>query len=94
MAKIEAVHENPRFKVKDNEGESEYKTQDSGIRQGCALSPYLFLLVMTVMLADIYERQGRNIMMGRTDGWSFAQIFYADDTLLVLRRTQEANIVY
>ena len=93
VANIEAVYENPRFKVKDNEGESEYKRQDVGIRQGCPLSPYLFLLVMTVMFADIYERQGRHIMNGKINGFTYAEVLYADDTLLALKRTKETNIL-
>ena len=42
---IKAIYENPQFKVKDGDLESAYKKQESGIRQGCPLPPYLFLLV-------------------------------------------------
>eukprot|EP00975_Prorocentrum_lima_P052586 11020412-Prorocentrum_lima.AAC.1 len=34
---------------------SSYYDQSSGIRQGCPLSPYLFLVVMTTLFADIHE---------------------------------------
>ena len=43
IANIEAIYEKPKCKVKGSESESEFKLQSSGIRQGCPLSPYLFL---------------------------------------------------
>ena len=43
IAKIEATYEHPKFKVRDNDGKSEFKKPNSGIRQGCLLSPYIFL---------------------------------------------------
>ena len=85
---VAALYADPKFKVKFNDNESEYKPQNSGIRQGCPLSPYLFLLVMTVMFDDIHTRN-RHIINGRIDGVSFSEILYADDTLLLLKRTRE-----
>ena len=45
----------PEFYVKDDYGTSETKVQSSGIRQGCPLSPFLFVLVMTCLDTDIRE---------------------------------------
>ena len=86
IANIEAIYERAKFKVKDRESESEFKLQSSGIRQGCPLSPYLFLLVMTVMFEDIHTRIGRQICNGKIDGLLFTEIQYADDTLLVMQK--------
>ena len=93
IANIEAIYEKPKFKVKDRDGESDFKEQSSGIRQGCPLSPYLFLLVMTVMFEDIHERIGRNIIKGKIDGLLFSEILYADDTLLVMKNTRDTNLL-
>ena len=78
---IAALYEDPKFKVKCKESESEIKQQAAGIRQGCPLSPYLFLLVTTVMFNDIHFNQGRTVISGRVDGLSFSELLYADDTL-------------
>ena len=53
---INNIYTAPKFRVKVDENVSEYKTQRTGIRQGCPLSPYLFILVMSVMFRDIKTR--------------------------------------
>ena len=72
---------------------SEYKVQEAGIRQGCPLSPYLFFLVMTVMFHDIYDRCSGKLFYGTIEGLAFAELLYADDTLLVLKNTRAMNIL-
>ena len=51
---VVSLYEEPLFRVVTNEDTSEYHAQRSGIRQGCPLSPFLFILVMHVMFTDIH----------------------------------------
>ena len=55
---IAALYENPKFKVVFPGEESEEFKQESGIRQGCPLSPFLFILLMTVLFHDIHCQCG------------------------------------
>ena len=67
---------------------SKVATQETGIRQACPLSPYLFIMVMDRIFAIIPQiAQGHNKMRTqkkRQEGVvkSFAALLYADDTLL------------
>ncbi len=90
---IKALCKEPAFKVAMRYDKSEYKVQEAGIRQGCPLSPYLFILVMTVMFHDIYDRCSSKISYGKIDGLAFAEFLYADDALLVLNNTRAMNIL-
>ena len=50
---IEAIYRSPKFSVKEMGEISSERRQNSGIRQGCPLSSYLFITVMTVMVKDM-----------------------------------------
>ena len=50
---IKALYKNIRFRVKIDGQTSDLYKQETGIRQGCPLSPYLFNLIMTVAFHDI-----------------------------------------
>ena len=82
---IQHLYENQTFVVKGYNGEETQATPHTGIRQGCPLSPYLFIMVMTVLLCDV---DSRLMAMGvPTNTWSVGKpvydLEYADDTLLL-----------
>ena len=86
-----AIYKNPKFKVKMGTSESDWKKQETGIRQGCPLSPYLFLIVMTVLFHDIHDSDHLNTIRHRQDNCNFDEIMYADDTILVSKDTRTLN---
>eukprot|EP00975_Prorocentrum_lima_P016128 3426007-Prorocentrum_lima.AAC.1 len=52
---IASMYRNPEFRVDMDGRESNWYQQCTGIRQGCPLSPYLFIILMTVMYHDVHQ---------------------------------------
>lgn len=79
---ISAIYSKREFQVKDCGQISEKKLQRSGISQGCPLSPFLFVMLMTVLMDDAtqsLEQHDRELMKQGL----LAELLYADDTLLL-----------
>ena len=82
---IQCLYLNPRYKVEIEGVASAWHTQHAGIRQGCPLSPYLFLIIMTAMFHDIHAQPDlqEQLRKNRIPGATFDEVLYADDTILV-----------
>ena len=52
----DAIYRSPKFSVKEMGNRSSERKQHSGIRQGCPLPPYLFIIVMIVIMRDLNSK--------------------------------------
>ena len=82
---ISDLYTQQTFTIRGTNGESVTATPHTGIRQGCPLSPYLFIMVMSVLFHDVDQRL---LTAGiPTNTWSVGKpvydLEYADDTLLI-----------
>ena len=80
---ISAIYSDRRFLVKDAGLTSSWYKQEYGICQGCPLSPFLFVILMTTLLHDskasFVEEHGQM----PSSPFGVDELVYADDTLLV-----------
>ena len=86
-------NENPQFKVQIGSIESTWREQEAGIRQGCPLSPYLFVLLMGALFQDIKRELVSRRQQEPIDGILFSEILYADDTLIFGANTRCINVL-
>lgn len=88
---IRNIYSCPTFFVEDDYGTSSTKVQKTGIRQGCPLSPYLFLLVMTCIDKDVGRHCSGFVHNARLPGLDFNSVYYADDTILFSTTARALN---
>lgn len=79
---IAAIYADRSFTVKDCGQGSTSKKQRSGISQGCPLSPFLFVILMSVLMEDAVHKLSREEKEFLDKG-ILAEVLYADDTLLI-----------
>ena len=82
---IASIYNAPTFQVRVGPQTSSTHSQQCGIRQGCPLSPYLFTIIMDVLLWETNQRLPPHFKSQTPRGFPFKHLLYADDTLLLSR---------
>ena len=77
---VKGIYRDRTFFVTDAGQTSAEHKQEFGICQGCPLSPFLFVIVMTVLISD-----ARVLLSERAGEVDTEELLYADDTLLIDR---------
>ena len=84
---MRAIYKDRTFQVSDGGVTSDPHKQNAGICQGCPLSPFLFVAVMTVLMVDAStslksSTQGA-VSAGAAQARFLFDLLYADDTLII-----------
>jgi len=79
---VRNIYSDRRFRVADGGNVSSERRQRAGISQGCPLSPFLFVMLMTVVMEDAVAQLSADDKKIHDSG-ALASTLYADDTLLV-----------
>ena len=93
-ALIQNIYTSPQFTVAAAGKLSTSEEAQAGIRQGCPLSPYLFLIVHSMIMHDVDQELTAN---GEFLPWLYSQnqpfydLAYADDTALIAGTAQRAE---
>ena len=88
---IAELYKTPMFKVDMEEHTSPWTQQQTGIRQGCPLSPYLFIILMTCLFHDVHKGDRQKLNEQRINGMEADEILYADDTICVTQEEEPMN---
>ena len=88
---IKDINTRPTFRVETEGKASEWTRQTTGIRQGCPLSPYLFLMLMTYLFHDVHENDKVDMIQYRVEGAEEDKVLYADDTMHLARRESHSQ---
>ena len=77
---VQELVRNPLLEVIMGEHVSACIQQNCGIRQGCTLSPLLFILLQTVLFHDVQQQYPRKHSLANTPRLPFFDVEFADDS--------------
>ena len=84
---IKAIYLAPNYVITEKDVTTTPRIQKTGIRQGCPLSLYLFIMLMTVIMhgveCSLTEQELDTTDRDRLHKQVNGKLFYADDTIVM-----------
>ena len=94
---INEIYREPNYTIVDKDTTTDPRIQRAGIRQGCPLSPYLFVMLMTVIMYDVErgltEQELDTVENSKLHKQVSGKLFYADDTIIMAQKAEAVEIV-
>ena len=89
---INEIYREPNYMIIDKDTTTEPRIQRAGIRQGCPLSPYLFVMLMTVIMYDVEkgltEQESDIVENSKLHKQVSGKLSYADDTIIMAQKAE------
>ena len=85
---IQALYSNAQAAVSNNGWISKFFSISRGVRQGCPLSPYLFIICAEILAHSV--RKNPNIKCVSWEGRPVNILMYADDTTIILDGSKDS----
>ena len=91
LSGIESMYVDSSACVRVNGGENEWFRTDSGVRQGCIMSPWLFNVDMDAVMKDVKMGMGRRGVRLLEDGreWRLCGLLYVVEDLVLYGESEE-----
>src|SRR6201990_1664215 len=90
---VKSFYENCRARVRVKRELTEWFKMGVGLRQGCAMSPWLFNVLMDGVVRGM-DREGKGIRLRSGEGeWEVSVLLFADDALLVAESEEKLRML-
>ena len=94
---INEIYREPNYTIVDKDTTTDPRIQGAGIRQGCPLSPYLFVMLLTVIMYDVEkgltEQELDIVENSNLHKQVSGKLFYADDTIIMAQKAEAVEII-
>ena len=94
---INAIYKEPNYTIVDKETTTDPRIQKAGIRQGCPLSPSLFIMPMAVIMYDVEEGLTENerdiVARNKLHKQVSGKLFCADDTIIMTKTAEAVEVI-
>jgi hypothetical protein len=92
-----AIYREPTFNIKEGSTITNQRRQKAGIRQGCPLSPYFVICLLSAITFDVSNNltnEQREIKtQGALHGVNINELYCADDTLIMASTAPAAQCI-
>ena len=94
---INEIYREPKYTIVDKDTTMDPRIQRAGMRQGCPLSPYLFVMLMTTIMYDVgkglTEQELGIVENSKLHKQVSGNFFYADDTVIMAQKAEAVEII-